>query len=71
MEMVEITLGLCLTRDSLMHSHCLEGWIKYWFPEFEFSWLAVCTRIHFSCSIIKPFEGGNAHEFAKRNGFRS
>lgn len=41
MEMVGVTLG----TD---YKHYMEGilkfrigWIKYWFPEFEFTWLAV------------------------------
>lgn len=45
MEMVEVSLGMI---NGIFHFHdpstltiSLPGWIKYWFPEFELTWLGV------------------------------
>lgn len=54
MEMVEVTLG----------------WIKYWFPEFEFTWLAVSLiSVVAEHYLYKIYLGRNADEFAQRNEF--
>jgi aarF domain-containing kinase len=30
---------MCIWRVGWYYSHFSAGWVKYWFPEFEFTWL--------------------------------
>ncbi len=47
MEMVDVTLGLStLGMTQFPSISFVLGWIKYWFPEFEFSWLAVRSKFY-------------------------
>ncbi len=41
METVEVSLGMNnqLNRFHLHNINMFTGWIKHWFPEFEFTWL--------------------------------
>lgn len=46
MEMVGVTLGTDYKHYMGGILKFRIGWIKYWFPEFEFTWLAVRDEKH-------------------------
>ena len=61
MNMVEFSLGASLSWLPLYtYSTKLLGWIKYWFPEFELTWLAGEMRENLPKEIDFTHEAQNA-----------
>ena len=62
MEMVEVTLGkdfnpVLFTLESPLHTL---GWIKRWFPDFEFTWLGEEMRVNLPKEMDFVHEANNA-----------
>lgn len=53
MAMVESTLGEHVVTSVECRLRLIQGWIKFWFPEFEFTWLAGEMReVRQSCTFV-------------------
>lgn len=73
MKMVEVTLGESLVGwlRCLSSNAELIGWVKYWFPEFEFTWLGVSRIQRFRLTLINTTEGRDENKLTQRNGLHT
>lgn len=62
MEMVEVTLGkfIHFLAILILTMRLSVGWIKYWFPEFEFTWLSEEMRENLPKEMDFVHEAANA-----------
>ena len=61
MEMVEVSLGKLQDVSNLQsQTRDLTGWIKHWFPEFEFTWLGEEMRENLPKEMNFVHEASNA-----------